>query len=421
MDGDIVHIPSPASRAVHLMVGDEPVQTAEIGEKGTLSELLVAAKVPTGVFAIGRATISRVDAEGKSRDVAEIDLAELMLDYNAELDADLRPGDIIRIPDSASKFVYLLVERPGVTERGGHRAARVERPARGDGLEAVRQGTATPPAPTGRPGVQKIRHPLGEVRALSRVLLDADVEPALFETSVAVVSRIEKSPPEKDGGSDPIEIRTSAAIDLYELILNLDKSSDVDLAPNDLVYIMPRRKALDRGHVYALGAVQKPGPYKCTARLDARELIKEAGGYLPETLDPDFIIVRGSDADGDGEPLGAHSITNTRPHAPEFLVRTGDTVYVRPPKAAKRDGQIQVLGSVERPGKIPYEAEMTIGDALKKAGGCNGLGSLGKIVVKRPRDGGVKAVVRLLRDTLEKRYGGRGPKLEPGDIVVVHP
>ena len=64
---------------------------------------------------------------------------------------------------------------------------------------------------------------------------------------------------------------------------------------------------------------------------------------------------------------------------------------------------------------------MTIGDGLKKAGGCNGVGSLGKIVVKRPRDGGVRTVVRLLRDTLEKRYGGRGPKLEPGDILVVHP
>ena len=89
--------------------------------------------------------------------------------------------------------------------------------------------------------------------------------------------------------------------------------------------------------------------------------------------------------------------------------------------AANRDGQVHVLGSVARPGKIPYEAEMTIGDALKKAGGSNGLGSLGKIVVKRTRDRGVETAVRLLKVTLEERFDGRGPKLQPGDIVIVHP
>jgi hypothetical protein len=64
---------------------------------------------------------------------------------------------------------------------------------------------------------------------------------------------------------------------------------------------------------------------------------------------------------------------------------------------------------------------MSLADAVAHAGECNGLGSLGKIVVLRPIPEGVRTVARVLRYALEEQGDGQGPELKPGDVVLAHP
>jgi len=218
------------------------------------------------------------------------------------------------------------------------------------------------------------------------------------------------------------DITTSAVVDLYDLLLNLDRSQDIDLKPKDIIYILNRRKVRDRGYVYALGAVKKPGAYACSRRLDARDLIALAGGYSPEPADPGFSITRGQASHARTVQVGTYAIRSASRGADDFLMQVGDTVYVPPPNGAALPGDaITVLGSVKRPGVVKHTKDMRLTDALAKAGGCNGVGSLGKIVVKRRASQGTVTAARLLCATLKERYAGAEPTLAPGDYVIVHP
>ena len=418
-DGDIVRIPPPESRAVHLMVGDAPVQSIEIEPETTLSKLLLEAKVPAGVFSVGQATVSRLNAEGKAEEIARVDLATLMLDHDAEADVVLKPGDIVRIPEAATKYVYILVERSqearGSTSRRLGRAT-TSYPALQTLLArfrraSARQGQMLPPQ-TSRPHIEKLKHPLGEMRMLSQVLLDANLEPELFETSAVVVSRTDTD----DGKRS---ITTSVIVDPYEIILNLDHTRDVELRPNDIIYVVPRRKVADRGYVYVLGAVRRPGPYRCKARFDAREAIAEAGGYRDGRGPRGLVIVRRAGRLGVTQ-LTATAVRTAQPHAAELLIETGDTVYVPDFVGERKDEAVSVLGEVGKPGRMEYRQGLTLRAALEQAGGVNAIGSLGKIVVMRPVGGLVKPVAWVLNYRLEEK-DAQERKLEPGDIVIVHP
>jgi len=421
-DGDIVRIPPPESRAVHLMVGEAPVQSVEIEPETTLSKLLVEAKVPAGLFAVGRATVSRLNPEGKAEQIAEVDLAELMLEHDAKADLVLKPGDIIRIPEAATKFVYILVERPQASRSAAGRLSATRRGRGGTSypelqrlfarVRRANEGEATS-LPTTRPHIEKIKHPLGEMRMLSQVLLDANLEPELFETSAVVVSRIDSDKDSRRG------IPTSAIIDPYEIILNLNRSRDVELRPNDIIYVVPRRKVADRGYVYVLGGVKRPGPYRCRPRLDAREAVAEAGGYLDGAAGRGLVVVRRAARLGVAR-LSAAAVKTSQPHAAEFLIETGDTVYVPERLTPRPTKAIWVLGHVGKPGRIDHHEGLTLRAALERAGGPGSIGSLGKIVLMHKSEGVVKPSAWLLNYKLEDQ-DAKERTLEPGDVVIVHP
>jgi len=424
--GDIVRIPSRDSRCVYLMVGDLPVEAVELGPKAMLSELLVQAKLPSGIFASGMATVTRIekkegDSEPKPHALPEVDLSGLMLKHDPKVDVALRPGDMVRIPKNAAKFVYILLER-GPMSRANQAISSRPGPDRGSAPWGAAEHTpAQPPRPGSDDGVRidKIKHPLDDQPLLSKVLLDADIPAELFETSAAIVSRIETSEVAKDGKTIPVEVTTSTVVDLYELMFDLDRTHDVDLKPNDIIHILGRRKVRDRGYVYLLGAVKAPGTYECRRRLDALALIGEAGGYSHRADAQAILIARASG--GQAERHSLVKIEMTPAQAPELVVEAGDAVYVEPRETAP-SRHVSVLGSVHRPGELPFEKWMTVGDALQKAGDTKGLvGSLGKIVVLRPSPQNLRIVCSFLRDALDKRHGGRCPELQPGDVVMVHP
>lgn len=96
-----------------------------------------------------------------------------------------------------------------------------------------------------------------------------------------------------------------------------------------------------------------------------------------------------------------------------FLKQPQVTVFVREHNSRK----VHVLGQVNRPGSFPYEAGMTVIQAVTNAGGFGELASSNKVLVTRVVDGAEQKFMVPVGDI------GRGNapnfQLEPGDIVFV--
>lgn len=88
---------------------------------------------------------------------------------------------------------------------------------------------------------------------------------------------------------------------------------------------------------------------------------------------------------------------------------TNPTVVIALPASART---VNVGGGVRSPGAIPWSPELTLSEAINRAGGCE-LGGIGK--VKVVREG--KTLVFDLRRSEKDRT--QNPNLDPGDEVKV--
>jgi polysaccharide export outer membrane protein len=147
-------------------------------------------------------------------------------------------------------------------------------------------------------------------------------------------------------------------------------------------------------NVIVMGNVHAPGQYPLTGNMSVLGMLAAAGS--PTSAAASYVVI--SRASGSGTPLpepgpgGASSlrITIRELQAGQlpagFSLRDGDTITV--PKAET----VTVIGYVKTTGSIVLDGNMTVYEAIARAGGVTDKGALNRVRVLRLVDGKVQPV-----------------------------
>jgi len=143
-------------------------------------------------------------------------------------------------------------------------------------------------------------------------------------------------------------------VDLYDLLIHGDSSSDILLQSGDVVFIPTQNKSIS-----ILGEVRRPAIYELKAGEDFNSIIEMSGGLLPSAYPQSTLIERYNEQ-------SLRSIVNvdlTNKNARKQLLKNGD--YIRVLKSSGMYEQsITVIGAVTRPGKYQWRQGLKVADLL---------------------------------------------------------
>ncbi|MBA6417678.1 SLBB domain-containing protein [Colwellia sp. 6M3] len=143
-------------------------------------------------------------------------------------------------------------------------------------------------------------------------------------------------------------------VDLYDLLIKGDSSSDILLQSGDVVFIPTQSKS-----VSILGEVRRPAIYELKKGDNFNQVIAMAGGLLPSAYPQSTMIERYNNQN-------LRSIINvdlTDSAARTQELKSGD--YIRVLKSSGMYEQsITVIGAVTRPGKYQWQQGIKIADLL---------------------------------------------------------
>lgn len=179
------------------------------------------------------------------------------------------------------------------------------------------------------------------------------------------------------------------------------------LKPGDTVKF---NRAQESRNVFVLGAVAKPGPVEFKSGLTLAEAVEMAGGFTSSADTARIRIQSGT----------AKERVVTLQEGGSKALQSGDRVFI---EFLPKDNTIYVTGGVVTPGLLAYEPGMTLGLAIKRAGGYlpnlepktikvirreNGRNKTIKVDLKRIREGFVGDFILQKDDRIEVPLPGRG-------------
>ena len=234
--------------------------------------------------------------------------------------------------------------------------------------------------------------------------------------------------------------------DLYDLLLNGDKSKDVVLQPEDVIYVAPNGPQVAMG-----GQINVPGIYELKTETKLSEVIRLSGGltntasggslYIEHIVDRRVHSVEevSMDAAGLSHPLADGDIVNFTAVSPKF------------------ENSVTLRGNVAQPGRYPWHLGMRISDLIPnreflitreywkqqnalvleaEVTGAPVRGTIGTVnAVKRNApeiDWNYAVVQRMSKEDLSTELipfdlgkailgqdGGNNVALQPGDVVTI--
>lgn len=141
-------------------------------------------------------------------------------------------------------------------------------------------------------------------------------------------------------------------LDLYDLLISGDSSSDVLLQSGDVVFIAPKGSTVN-----VKGEVRRPAIYELTEDCNFNDILTMSGGLLPTAFATTTRVERYNQN-------ALRSVVNldlTNASDLAKRVHAGDAVHVM--KAAEMFEQsVTVIGAVTRPGKYQWQAGQRITD-----------------------------------------------------------
>ena len=143
-------------------------------------------------------------------------------------------------------------------------------------------------------------------------------------------------------------------VDLYDLLIHGDSSSDMLLQSGDVVFIPTQSQS-----VSIRGAVRRPAIYELKTGENYNHLLAMAGGLLPSAYPQSTIVERFN-------KQSLRSIVNidlTDQQARKQLLHSGDYIRVLE-SSGVYEQSITVIGAVSRPGKYQWQKGIKITDLL---------------------------------------------------------
>ncbi|CAN5702281.1 hypothetical protein BH11ARM2_BH11ARM2_06710 [soil metagenome] len=165
------------------------------------------------------------------------------------------------------------------------------------------------------------------------------------------------------------------------------------------------------------GAVQRPKAYPLAEGMKLSDLVRLAGGPLPDA-ETRAVFVQRANPDGTQGPLLTLDLAKALAGDPanDIALQSRDRVSVFTQKEAafRIEETVRISGAVQRPGSFPRASNMRLSDLLKLAGGIVPTAAEKLQVAHAFQTVGTPPE---LYDTVEVLGGRVDPALQPGDVV----
>ncbi|MDP2573113.1 SLBB domain-containing protein [Vibrio penaeicida] len=149
---------------------------------------------------------------------------------------------------------------------------------------------------------------------------------------------------------------TVATLDLYDLLISGNTSSDVRLLAGDTLFIPAKSSSIEID-----GEVLRPAIYELGGATTLSGVIKLAGGVLPQGY-LSKINVRRQTSQGQEQ----FTLDLTEASGRDFSIKSGDKIEVAP-SSSNLKGAVAVRGEVIRQGALSYKKGMRVSDVISSA------------------------------------------------------
>ena len=206
---------------------------------------------------------------------------------------------------------------------------------------------------------------MGSLRTMNVYVVGAARQPGAYtisSLSTLINALFAAAGPSKVGTMRDIQVKrngdTVVRFDLYDFLLKGDKTNDIRLMPEDVIFIPPI------GPIAAVaGSVNSPGLYELKGKTSVTGLIEMAGGLTPLAFQGRIQVERIKD----GSRQVVFESDWEKAKEQEIPAQSGDVIKVYPIVPDKR--LVRISGAVQREGEYGYSAGMTVSDLISLTGG----------------------------------------------------
>ena len=214
--------------------------------------------------------------------------------------------------------------------------------------------------------------------------------------------------PVKPGGMISVPLLGDVAasgITVHDLRANLERQYSNFVKKPDVSVLVT---AVNSYKVYILGPGMQNGTGEIALKnnMTLVQLLSRTGA-LKGDPDGSYVLRNGKKLNVDFASLFKGDVSKDLP------LKSGDIIYI----SDSVNGQIRVIGAVEKPTLIPYKNGMTALDAVIYAGGFNEFASRNNVYVIRKTGGKTVKLRAKLKDVMDGSAGDVA--LMPGDLVNV--
>jgi polysaccharide export outer membrane protein len=147
--------------------------------------------------------------------------------------------------------------------------------------------------------------------------------------------------------------------------------------------------------ISVLGQVGHPGLYPIESNTTIFDLLALAGGALDTSADEIFLLRPDAAGNVQRYPINLRGLDDARKSIPTQALHGGDSVFV--PRAE----QFYIYGEVTAPNKYRVEPQMTVIQAITRAGGVTPRGSERRVDIKRLSDAKYVTIKAKLNDLVK--------------------
>lgn len=204
---------------------------------------------------------------------------------------------------------------------------------------------------------------MGALRTIQIYMVGNAKRPGAYtisSLSTLVNALFETGGPSKTGTMRDIQVKrnkeTVMHFDMYDFLLKGDKTRDIRLMPEDVVFIAPAGE-----QVSIAGSIKNPAIYEMKGDMTALDLIGMAGGFndiaFSGRLQVERILEKNRRTVFEADSL----------HAGEIKLQGGDIVNVFPVVGDRKI--VKVSGAVHRAGEYGFSPGMTVKELISLSGG----------------------------------------------------
>ena len=218
----------------------------------------------------------------------------------------------------------------------------------------------------------------------------------------------------------------STLFNLDTYLQNGQKAALPELKPGATIFVPKQSDQVKQGSntIFVMGEVQKPGGFDASSDANFIGLLANAGG---PTRYAETNAIRVLHGDGTIASFNLPAYAEGRGGSPPTL-KPGDAIFV-PGKVENNEPSwlkiapsraVQMIGAVNRPGRVEWSDEMTILDLISQAGGPTAVGDVANIQILTHQGD----TARSIRFNLERFVAEGGslsslPTIRAGYVVLM--